>query len=72
MNSSYEDSEPSPATTQSTVQAEDWSEHEHVSEQIQREAQKLVDQAGSPGIAKMAIEVIELQQGMPRSEGSDA
>jgi hypothetical protein len=42
-----------------------------VSEQIQRDAQRLVEQAGSPGIAKLAIEVIEHKQGKSQTDGSD-
>lgn len=44
--------------------------HEQVSELVQREAQRLVDRAGSPAIAKMAIEVIEQQQGNSQSQSS--
>lgn len=43
-------------------QAEDWNEHEHVSEQTQLEAQRFVDQVGSPGLAIMAIEIIVQRQ----------
>jgi len=68
MDSSREDSK---AKTKSTAQAADWNEHEHVSEQTQRDAQRLVDQAGSPGIAKLAIEVIEHKQGKSQTDGSD-
>ena len=68
MDLSHEDSK---AKTESTAQAADWNEHEHVSEQVQRDAQRLVDQAGSPGIAKLAIEVIERKHGKSRSDGSD-
>ena len=72
MNQSNEDSKASPSKTQPTDQAADWNEHEHVSEQVQREAQRLVEQAGSTGIAKMAIEVIEHQQGNSKPKESDA
>ena len=72
MNQSNEDSKARPSKTQPTDQAADWNEHEHVSEQVQREAQKLVEQAGSTGIAKMAIEVIEHQQVNSEWKGSDA
>jgi len=68
MDSSHEDSK---AKRKSTAQAADWNEHEHVSEQTQRDAQRLVDQAGSPGIAKLAIEVIEHKQGKSQTDGSD-
>jgi len=64
------DSDLNPSQKQSTTQAADWNEHEHVCEQVQREAQSLVDQAGSPGLAKMAIEVIEHQQGNSQPLGS--
>ena len=71
MNPSYEDNKAKPSKAQSTAQAADWNEHEHVSQQVQREAQRLVDEAGSPGIAKMAIEVIEHQQEKPHSKVID-
>jgi len=60
----------SPSPTKSIAKAADWSEHEHVSEQLQLEAQKLVDHAGSPGIAKMAIEVLEQKQGNAQSKAT--
>ena len=60
---------PTPTPAQSITLAADWNEHEHVSEQIQREAQKLVDQVGSIGLAKMAIEVIEHKAGISVSKG---
>jgi len=68
MKPSHETGKASPTQTHSTAQAADWNDHEHVSEQLQREAQKLVDQAGSPGIARMAIQVIEQQQGKSQSK----
>ncbi len=48
--------------------AANWSEHEHVSAQVQREAQKFVEMVGTPELAKQAISVVErLQQ--PASSG---
>jgi len=70
MRPSPSNNESSPSQAQSTTQAADWNEHEHVCGQVQREAQSLVDQAGSPGLAKMAIEVIEHQQANSQSTGS--
>jgi len=72
MKTSHDNGTASPRRTQSIAQAADWNEHEHVSEQVQLEAQRLVDQAGSPGIAKMAIEVIEQQQRGNQSRGTDS
>jgi len=72
MNPTHEDSNARPTKTQSTAQAADWNEHEHVSEQVQLDAQRLIDRAGSPGIAKMAIEVIENQQRNSESKRHDA
>lgn len=43
-------------------EAADWTEHEHVSENVQREAQKLVDLAGSPELARNAIDVADQRQ----------
>jgi len=71
MSPPHDDSKSSTSQRQSTAHAADWNEHEHVSEQVQREAQKLVDQAGSAGIAKMAIEVLENQQSKSQSKGID-
>ncbi len=34
----------------------DWTEHEHVSGPLQTHAQQLIDKAGSPGLARQAIE----------------
>jgi len=59
MNPFLNNSNASPSQTQSTAKAADWNEHEHVCEEVQREARSFVDQAGSPGLAKLAIEVIE-------------
>ena len=69
MKTSHDDDKQSPSHSDSTAQAEAWSEHEYVSAQVQLEAQRFVDQAGSPGIAKMAIEVIEQQQRKDQSKG---
>ena len=46
----------------------DWHEHEHVSEQTQLEARKLVDVAGSPELAKYAIGVVLQSQSTPPGE----
>jgi hypothetical protein len=40
----------------------DWNEHEHVSGQVQLQAQKLVNLSGSPELAKYAIGVVEQSQ----------
>ena len=40
----------------------EWIEHEHVSEQVKIEAQKLVDFVGSSGLAKNAIDVVAQRQ----------
>ncbi len=71
MKPSHDSSKASFSRTKSIAQAADWNDHEHVSEQVQREAQKFVDHAGSPGIAKMAIEVIEHQLGSVSSKGTE-
>ena len=70
MKPSHDHSNASATPTQSTIQAADWNEHEHVCEQVQLEARSLVDQAGSAGLAKLAIQVIEHQQGNSESPGS--
>ena len=48
----------------------DWNEHEHVAEQVQLQAQKLVDLTGSPELAKFAIGVVEQSQSVVPGEGS--
>ena len=49
--------DPNPAT-----QAAEWNDHEHVADPVQRMAQQLVDQAGSPELAKHAVEIVEKRQ----------
>lgn len=49
----------------------DWSEHEHVSAQVQLEAEKLVQLVGTPELAKYAISVVEQQQQHLLTEGPD-
>jgi hypothetical protein len=50
--------------------AQQWSGHEHVAAPIQLEAQKLLDQAGSPDLAKQAIDAVAEAQALnsPRDE----
>lgn len=56
-------SDPSlPPDKDSVPHSNQWSEHEHVSEQVQLEAQKLVEMVGSPELAKHAIDVVEQRQ----------
>lgn len=44
------------------VEAAEWHHHEHISEQVQLEAEKLVDMVGSPELAIHAINVVEQRQ----------
>lgn len=37
----------------------EWQHHEHVSEQAQLQAQKLIDETGTPALAKKAIELAD-------------
>lgn len=48
--------------------APDWNEHEHVSHEVQLQAQKLVDLVGSPELAKFAIGVVEKSQCDPQRQ----
>ena len=48
----------------------DWNEHEHVSDQVQIEAQKLVDLVGSSELAKNAIDVVAQSQGASPGDSS--
>ena len=55
------------------TQSAEWTEHEHVSEQVQLEAQKLVDLAGSSELARNAINVAdERQAAMPSEDPTPA
>lgn len=49
--------------------APDWNEHEHVSQEVQLQAQKLVHLVGSPELAKFAIGVVEKGPSDPPCEG---
>ncbi|MBC7967216.1 MAG: hypothetical protein H7Z17_14980 [Fuerstia sp.] len=60
---------PETDTTRSTspiavavTESADWTEHEHVSEHVQLEAQKLVHLVGSPELARNAIDVANQRQ----------
>ena len=44
------------------TQSAEWTEHEHVSEHVQLEAQKLVDLVGSSELARNAINVADQRQ----------
>ena len=51
----------------------DWTEHEHVSEHVQLEAQKLVHLVGSPELARNAIDVADQRQAaMPSDDPTRA
>jgi len=50
------------------TESDEWSEHEHVSAQVQLEAEKLVDMVGTPELAKQAINMLEQKQ-QPSSTG---
>lgn len=58
--------------SQPLLDAADWNEHEHVSDQVQLEAQKLVERAGTPELAKKAIEVIEGRQPTPSTDNRNS
>jgi hypothetical protein len=45
--------EPSPQQPDAIA---DWNQHEHIAPTLELEAQKLIDQAGSPDLAKQAID----------------
>ena len=48
--------------------ASDWSQHEHTAESANADAQKLVDQTGSPELAKQAIDAVAERQKTGRTE----
>lgn len=50
------------ATKGSLPATEEWLVHEHVSPSVQSQAQKLLEEAGSSGLAKQAIDLAEQEQ----------
>lgn len=44
---------------QSPAQTEAWSEHEHIAPPVQTHAQQLIEKAGSPGLARQAIDAAD-------------
>ncbi len=54
----------------SATPSADWNEHEHVSDQIQIEAQKLVHLVGSPELARKSIDVVEQREPQSPAGGS--
>lgn len=68
-------SEPNPdravsSEANSATPSVEGNEHEHVSDQVQLEAQKLVDLAGSPELARKSIEVVEQRRQTSPSDAS--
>lgn len=59
-----------PSDADRATNAPDWDDHEHVSQEVQMQAQKLVDLVGSPELAKFAIGVVEKGQCDTQSESS--
>jgi hypothetical protein len=58
----------SPITGETGPQeAQSWSEHEQTSQPTEVEAKKLLDRAGSPGLAKQAIDAAARNQAPPAS-----
>jgi len=47
--------------------SETWREHEHVAPPVQIQAQKLLDEAGSPDLAKHAVDAAAKTQPLPAS-----
>jgi hypothetical protein len=57
----------------SVTESADWTMHEHVSEHVQLEAQKLVHLVGSPELARNAIDVADQRQvAMPSDDATRA
>ncbi len=63
MNTDSADSSSLVEDAEHIAKSAEWLEHEHVSEQIQIEAQKLVDLVGSSELAKNAIDVAAQRRG---------
>jgi hypothetical protein len=49
-------------------QSNNWKEHEHVAPPVEAQAQKLLEEAGSPAIAKHAIDAAAQRQPRPDSD----
>lgn len=64
----------SSSETEATTAKEDaieWNQHEHLSSQVQLEAEKLVELVGTPDLAKQAINVVEQsQQQSPKADST--
>jgi hypothetical protein len=58
--------------TQAPGEAAAWTEHEHVAAPLQVDAQKLIDKAGSPGLAKQAIRAVEDASNAPASPSASS
>ena len=57
----------------SVTESADWTEHEHISEHVQLEAQKLVDLVGSSELARNAIDVADQRlAAMPSDDATQA
>jgi hypothetical protein len=54
-----------------TKTSEAWGEHEHVSPPVQVQAQKLLDEAGSPDLAKQAINAASAFSPAPAGSAHD-
>ena len=55
------------AKRSSPTPPEAWQEHEHVAPPVQNQAQKLLDEAGSPELAKRAVDAAAKTQPLPVS-----
>lgn len=51
--------------------AEDWQVHEHVSEAVSKDASHLVEQTGSPELAKHAIDTVQKREQQPPADKDD-
>lgn len=58
------------SAAQKSTDSPDWNEHEHVSGQVQLQAQKLVHLTGSPELAKYAIGSIEQSESDTQGQSS--
>jgi hypothetical protein len=56
---------PGPPPTRQESTSAQWRDHEHVTEQAQLQAQKLVDEAGTPELAKQAVDAAQQRQALP-------
>jgi hypothetical protein len=60
------------AADRKTDLADEWSRHEHVTPAVSTQAQKLIEAAGSPGLARHAVDAVVSEAANPRVAPADS